>query len=95
MNLDGIQPSVHRNASSQMKAQRSANTIGGLRDTPQHRCPAGWHFNDALKLHPWPVCPGDHVFLTGHRANMVRTKPVTRSERRQQRWSRVLAVGAG
>ena len=51
MNLDGLQPSVHRNANSQMKAQRSASTTGGLRDTPQHRCPAGWYFNDALKLH--------------------------------------------
>ena len=51
MNLDGLQPSVHRNANSQMKAQRSASTTGGLHDTPQHRCPAGWYFNDALKLH--------------------------------------------
>ena len=51
MNLDRIRPSVHRNANSQMKAQTSANTTSGLCDTPQHRCPAGWYFNDALKRH--------------------------------------------
>ena len=102
MNLDGIQPSVHHSALSQMKAQTSANTTSGLCDTPQHRCPAGWYFNDALKLHFQGTysseIPGlfvqETVFLTGHRANMVRTKPVTRSERRQQRQSRVLAGGA-